>query len=253
MGWIAALIMGFVLGLVGGGGGILTVPILVTFFGLGATVATGGSLFVVGLTSGVAAIHGLIHRQSEVKAALLLAIPSMLAAFAARKFLVPAIPDPALGIPKDDLLLGSFALLMIVVAMAMFRRKDAPGEKTTLQPGWVVLIGLGIGLLSGTLGAGGGFLILPVLILVLGVEPQRAIATSLLVITIQSFGGLVGELGQPRPWGQLALIALVAVGGMVPGAMLRAKLPGGHLQRAFAWLVLGVAFFLLSKLFLNRF
>ncbi len=253
MGWIAALIMGFVLGLVGGGGGILTVPILVTFFGLGATVATGGSLFVVGVTSGVAAVHGLIHRQSEVKAALLLAIPSMFAAFTARKLVVPAIPDPVLGIPKDDLLLGSFALLMIVVAMAMFRRKDAPSVKTTIQPAWVVLISLGIGLLSGTLGAGGGFLILPVLILVLGVEPQRAIATSLLVITIQSFGGLVGELGQPRPWSQLAWIALVAVGGMVPGAMLRAKLPGGHLQRAFAWLVLGVAFFLLSKLFLNRF
>jgi uncharacterized membrane protein YfcA len=246
MGWFATLFMGFVLGLLGGGGGILTVPILVGFFGLAAAEATGSSLFVVGLTSSLGAIQGLLKKQTEVSAGILIAIPSMIGAITSRKFIVPSIPKEMFGLTKDQILLGAFAILMIVVGVKMLLKKKE-ATQTKQNPVLVVICGLAIGILSGTLGAGGGFLILPVLTLFLGVEMERAIPTSLLVISIQSLGGFTGELGKPIQWELLLKVSAVALVGLGMGLTLRQKAPRKALQLAFAYLIFMVAIWMIAR------
>lgn len=247
MGWLATLFMGFVLGLLGGGGGILTVPILVGFFGLSATAATGSSLFVVGLTGTIGAAQGILKKQSEIGPAIMLAIPSMIGALLSRRFLVPAIPDHILGLTKDQVLLGAFAILMVIVGVRMLMKKKE-GVEPKHNPALVVAYGLMIGVLSGTLGAGGGFLILPVLTLLLGVEMEKAIPTSLLVICIQSLGGFLGEIGKPINWSLLLSVAGVALVGMVLGLLLRERAPRKTLQLAFAYMVFAVAIWMFVKI-----
>ena len=248
MGWLATLFMGFVLGLLGGGGGILTVPILVGFFGLSATEATGSSLLVVGLTSTIGAAQGILKKQSEVRPAILLAIPSMIGALLSRKFVVPAIPSHIFGLTKDQVLLGAFSVLMIVVGIRMLLKKKEEVEPRH-NPALVVTYGLLIGILSGTLGAGGGFLILPVLTLLLGVEMAKAVPTSLLVICIQSLGGFLGEVGKPIPWSLLLSIAGIALLGMILGLLLRERAPRKTLQLAFSYMVFAVAIWMIAKIF----
>lgn len=247
MGWLATLFMGFVLGLLGGGGGILTVPILVGFFGLSATAATGSSLFVVGLTGTIGAAQGILKKKSEIGPAIMLAIPSMIGALLSRRFLVPAIPDHILGLTKDQVLLGAFAILMVIVGVRMLMKKKE-GMEPKHNPALVVAYGLMIGVLSGTLGAGGGFLILPVLTLLLGVEMEKAIPTSLLVICIQSLGGFLGEIGKPINWSLLLSVAGVALVGMVLGLLLRERAPRKTLQLAFAYMVFAVAIWMFVKI-----
>lgn len=247
MGWLATLLMGFVLGLLGGGGGILTVPILVGFFGLPISSATGISLFIVGLISSIGAIQGVFRKQIEIVSALLLALPSMIGALVSRRFLVPAIPNQIGRFEKDHVLLGAFAILMVIVGVRMLIN-----SKETLEakrnPPLVVIFGLIIGLLSGTLGAGGGFLILPVLTLFLGISLEKAIPTSLMVICIQSLGGFLGEVGKPINWTLLLSVAGVALLGMAFGLLLRNRTPRQTLQVAFAYMVLAVATWMFIKI-----
>ncbi len=247
MGWFATLFMGFVLGLLGGGGGILTVPILVGFFGLSATAATGSSLFVVGLTGTIGAAQGILKKQSEIGPAIMLAIPSMIGAILSRRLLVPAIPSHIFGITKDQVLLGAFAILMVVVGIRMLMKKK-DGAEPKHNPALVIAYGLMIGVLSGTLGAGGGFLILPVLTLLMGVDMEKAIPTSLLVICIQSLGGFLGEIGKPIQWSLLLSVAGVALVGMVIGLLLRERAPRKTLQLAFAYMVFAVAIWMFVKI-----
>lgn len=252
MGWLAALFMGLVLGMLGGGGGILAVPILIGFFGFGGVQATGGSLFVVGITSLAGAIEGLLKREARLREALSLALPSMVGAVVARALLVPHLPPRIVGFSKDDVLLLAFASLMIVVG-ARFLAKLEP-RPIEVQPAWwkVPLFGLGIGLVSGTLGAGGGFLIVPVLTLMVGLDLATAVPTSLVVIAIQSLGGVVPELWNPTDWGVLASVTGVALVGMLVGTRLRRRIPQDGLRLGFGILVLAVAAFLASRVVLNR-
>jgi uncharacterized protein len=247
MGWIATLFMGVILGLLGGGGGILTVPILVGFFGIPATSATGSSLLVVGLTSLVGGIQGIVKKQCEVGSAVWIALPSMVGAIMARRFVVPSIPSSLLGVPKDHVLLSLFALLLLIVGIRMLATKKHSESETAKIP-IVVSYGFLIGILSGTLGAGGGFLILPALTMLLGVELEKAIPTSLLVITLQSLAGFAGELGKPIQWNLLMSIAGVALIGMVIGLLIRDRVPRKHLQIGFAYMLFFVAIWMVSKI-----
>lgn len=240
MGWLAVLGMGLVLGALGGGGGILTVPILVGLFGFSALEATGGSLLVVGLASSIGAVKGAVAKEVEWKAGLSIAVPSMVGAFSARMFVVPNIPDPVFGVAKDDLLLGTFALIMILIGVKMLLPDKAEPKVETNQVK-IALVGLVIGMVSGILGAGGGFLILPALTLLLGIELKRAIPTSLLVISMQSLVGFAGELTRPIQWNLLGGIVVVAMAGLGLGLLVRDKAPKDLLKSSFAGLVFLVA------------
>lgn len=246
MAWFAVLGMGLVLGALGGGGGILTVPILVGLFGMSATEATGSSLLVVGLASSIGAVQGLIAKKVDWQAALLVAVPSTIGALVARLILVPNFPDSIFGIAKDDLLLGTFAAVMVLVGIKMLRPvKDEQLVESSLVK--IAAVGLLIGVISGVLGAGGGFLILPALTLLLGVDIARAIPTSLLVISFQSLGGFVGELGKPIQWGLLGGIVAVAMAGLGLGLLLREYAPKKVLQSSFAVLIFAVAAWMVFK------
>lgn len=248
MAWIAALFMGFVLGLLGGGGGILTVPILVGFFGFSAAEATGSSLFVVGIISIIGAAQGIIKKQTELTAAFLIAFPSMIGALLARKVLVPSIPETIGPFEKDQVLLGAFAILMIISGTRMLQ-KQSNEAKPNASKLLVVCYGFFIGLVSGTLGAGGGFLIIPVLTLFLGIKIDRAIPTSLLVTCIQSLVGFSGELGQhPIRWETLLKLAAVAFVGMGLGMTLRQKARKDILQKAFACMIFCIAAWLIVRI-----
>jgi uncharacterized membrane protein YfcA len=246
MGWLAVLGMGLVLGALGGGGGILTVPILVGFFGFGAAEATGSSLLVVGLASCVGAVKGILNKQIEWQAGLSLAVPSMIGALSARLFVIPSIPDPVFGVAKDDLLLGLFALIMLVIGYRMLLPEKAE-PKVEANQFKIAAVGLLIGLVSGVLGAGGGFLILPALTLLLGIELKRAIPTSLFVISIQSLGGFAGELGRPIQWSLLGGVIATAMLGLLLGLVIREKAPQGALKTSFAILVFLVSAWLIFR------
>jgi len=240
MGWAAVFGMGLVLGALGGGGGILTVPILVGLFGMSATEATGSSLLVVGLASSIGAVQGIVGSKVDWQAALLIAIPSTMGALAARMFVVPNIPESVFGITKDDLLLGAFAALMVLIGIKMLGfGKGKQRVEASRSP--IAIVGLFIGLISGVLGAGGGFLILPALTLLLGVDLKRAIPTSLFVISVQSLGGFAGELGRPIQWSLLGCIVVAAMAGLIVGILVREKAPKKALQTSFAVLVFLVA------------
>lgn len=246
MSWIAVLAMGVLLGLLGGGGGILTVPILVGFFGLPATQATGASLFVVGVASIVGGAQGALKREVDFRAAGLIAVPSSIGAFAARKLLVPNLPGTILGLSKDNFLLLLFAILMVVVGWRMIRSSESKAQRES--PALLTAaLGLAIGVVAGTLGAGGGFLIVPALTLLLGVDIKRAIPTSLTVIALQSLIGFAGELGKPISWDVLMPVLGVAIVGMLVGMPLRDHAPKQHLKASFAVLIFVVAVWMVVK------
>lgn len=246
MSWIAVFGMGVLLGLLGGGGGILTVPILVGFFGMPATQATGASLFVVGVASIVGSAQGFWKKQVDLRSAIMIAAPSAVGAFVARKFVVPGLPESILGLTKDEFLLVAFAALMIVVGWRMVRAGEPSGTRNV--PTLVTaFLGLVIGLVAGTLGAGGGFLIVPALTLLLGVDIKRAIPTSLTVIAIQSLIGFSGELGKPIAWDTLMPVLGVALLGMLIGMPLRERTPKAHLRVGFAVLIFVVAAWMLFR------
>jgi len=238
--------MGLVLGMLGGGGGILTVPILVGFFGLAAKEATGASLLVVGSVSLIGAGQGLIRGTADLRAAITLGVPASLGAFVSRSLLVPAIPDQIAGIASDRWLLGAFALLMFIVAWRMVAPKSDTEPETKSLP-FIAVTGFAVGVLSGTLGAGGGFLILPALTLLLGLEMKRAVATSLVVITIQSLVGFSGELANPQPWPLLGGMIAVAAVGLAFGLLVRDRVPKEKLQISFAVLIVAVGLWMLVR------
>lgn len=225
----------------------MTVPILIGFFGLSIVEASGSSLLVVGITSLVGAAQGLVRKKTDLAPAFMLAIPSMIGALASRTFLVPNIPASLGGITREQILLSAFSALMLVVGLKMLMKKVEPSPSQQ-SPILVAAYGVMIGLLSGTLGAGGGFLILPVLTLLLGVQFERAVPTSLLVISIQSLGGFLGELGNPIDWNLLLPITGVALVGMLVGLLLRERTSQRTLQVSFAFLVIAVAIWMISKI-----
>lgn len=256
MEWLAILLMGVVLGLIGGGGGILTVPILTGLFGFGVVEATGSSLFIVGLASFFGAAPSALKKEVDFARAFPLAAASVVGGFVSRKFVVPAIPEAVGSISKANLLMSLFALLMVIVAFRMLSEPGESarkGEKGATHSIVAVAAGLAIGLVAGTLGAGGGFLILPTLVLALGLDMKSAVPTSLMVIAFQSLAGFIGELGNPIRWQILWVMAGVALFGMVLGGVLRKQVSSAYLRKGFAGIVLLVATVTVVQISMNRF
>lgn len=259
LGYLGAFIIGITLGLIGGGGSILTVPVLVYLMEYDAVTATGYSLFIVGVTSAFGAFRYGTFGQVDYRTALLFAAPSMLAVYATRKFLLPIIPDPvwdtsALVLSKDVMLLTLFALLMLGTSWSMIRGGGAAATKDPPKktPGKVLLIlteGIVVGVLTGLVGAGGGFLIVPALVLLTRMPMKDAIGTSLLVIAIKSLVGFLGELGQgvSIEFGFLLLFSGVAVFGAFLGAWWARFIRARYLKPAFGVFVILMAVAILVR------
>lgn len=239
LGNILAILMGMTLGLIGAGGSILTVPILVYLLGVKPMVATGYSLLVVGSAALAGAIRYRRHDLVNLRAALMFALPAMLTVLATRTFIVPAIPDPLLFIPKDIFIMLLFAALMILAATFMLRPvKVEPNRSHTLNTRRIIELiagSSGVGLLTGMVGAGGGFLIIPTLIALFGLQVKEAIGTSLAIIAINSLVGFQGDIAAeiPLDWPLLGTFLGLTLLGMWLGTTLGKRMKAEKLKKVF--------------------
>ncbi len=256
LGYASAIVVGLVIGLAGGGGSILTVPIFVYVFHVPTVLATTYSLFVVGSTSLIGSINHIWKKRVDLRVTLAFALPSFLSVYLSRRFLVPALPDPLFQLndfvlPKSDAILYFFAMVMIIAARAMIR-SDRPeqGEAADGRPryGALSLDGLAVGLLTGTIGAGGGFLIVPMLVLLAGLPIHRAVATSVLIIAVNSFVGFLGDINHTKlNWGFLLPFTGLSIAGIFLGMYLAQFVPADRLKKGFGWFVLVVASYMILK------
>ncbi|GAO43041.1 sulfite exporter TauE/SafE family protein [Flavihumibacter petaseus] len=250
LGYIVCLLVGLSLGLIGAGGGILTVPVMVYLFHMPVLLATSYSLFVVGGVSLTGAWYQFRQQQVNLRVALLFCAVSMSIVFVVRHFVLPRIPDELFvlfGVPVTTSFccMVLFAILMITAALAMIMKEPARdaagGQQNTVHVLWC---GLVVGLLTGFLGAGGGFILIPALVLFLGLPMKEAVGTSLFIIALNSLAGFALDLDHVTiEWPLLAGITVVAATGMFAGAALGRRVSTERLKHAFGWfvLVVGVA------------
>ena len=256
VGYASALLVGLVIGLAGGGGSILTVPIFVYVFGISPVLATTYSLFVVGITSLVGSVAHLWQRRVDLRVTLAFALPSFVSVYLSRRFLLPLLPDPLIQIgsitlPKGQAILYFFVVVMVLAARAMIRN-DRPerGEARDGRPryGSLALDGLAVGLLTGTIGAGGGFLIVPMLVLLASLPIGRAVATSVLIIAVNSFVGFLGDVQHTTlNWQFLLPFTGLSVIGIFIGLSVSRFVKPEKLKKGFGWFVLTVAGYMIIR------
>jgi len=248
-GYFAAVLIGISLGLIGGGGSILTVPVLVYLFGIHAALATTYSLFIVGLTSSVGAVSYFIRKQVDVKTGLVFGVPSIVTVYLVRTFLMPAIPEVILqmerfNLSKNTFLLLLFGIVMLPAAFSMIRKRKEDAVETGIAPAtfnypFVIAVGAGVGVLTGMIGAGGGFLIIPALVNFLKIPIKTAIGTSLMIIAVNALLGFCFSLAYtPVAWTFLFPIAGIAIAGIWIGSKMASVIDGKKLKPAFGWFVL---------------
>lgn len=256
IGYIAALLTGISLGLVGAGGSILTVPILVYLFEVDPVLATGYSLFIVGVTSIFGSYNYFRKDLISIKTAIVFGIPSIISVFLTRLFILPSIPDEILNIgsftlTKGIFLMVIFSLLMIFSSFSMIKKENRKESHTRSQDFNYLLIfieGTIVGILTGLVGAGGGFLIIPALVILSNISMKKAVGTSLLIIGAKSLIGFLGELGHAAiQWELLLSFTIVSIGGIFLGAYFSKFISGEKLKPAFGVGILIMGVYILFK------
>lgn len=248
IGYAASIIMGVTLGLMGGGGSILTVPIMVYLFQVQPATATGYSLFVVGATALIGSISYFRRGDVDIRNGLSFAIPSFLGVYASRAWIVPGLPKViatfgAVTLTKDMVIMGTFAILMVIASYSMIKGRKSKEQaqlSSGQRMGLMVLQGLIVGVIAGFVGAGGGFLIIPALVVVAGLHMRLAVGTSLMVISIQSLLGFLGDVRNQTAidWRLLLTVAGIAMVGIVLGSSLSHHVKEAKLKKGFGWFVL---------------
>ncbi|HEK19537.1 sulfite exporter TauE/SafE family protein [Mucilaginibacter sp.] len=258
-GYLAAILIGLSLGLIGGGGSILTVPILVYFFKIDPVVATTYSLFVVGITSSVGAFSHYQKGNVNFKVAFLFGLPSLIAIFVMRKLVMPAMPHylfnvGSFEVTKSALLMLVFSVLMVAASVSMIgkNRKFKP-EDTGLSYTKLIIQSVIVGVITGFVGVGGGFLIIPSLMLFAGLPMKKAVGTSLMVMTISSLLGVLGDVSLHAPvnYKFLMIFSAFAVAGITVGSSLTKHINDAKLKPAFGWFVLLMGVFVLITTLTN--
>lgn len=257
VGAIASMLIGLSLGLIGGGGSILTVPVLVYLFNVDPLQATAYSLFIVGATSAIGAFPKYKEGQVNLKTALIFGAPSIIAVYATRKWVVPAIPTQIgqwgeFVLTKNVLLMLLFALLMVAASFSMISTQKSLGvaEKKSQFFNYPLIFieGAVVGLLTGLVGAGGGFLIIPALVILTGLPMKQAVGTSLLIIAAKSLIGFTGDVTeQAIEWVFLGFVTAMAIVGIMVGNQLSKKIDGNKLKKGFGWFVLVMGLYILIK------
>lgn len=257
LGYIASALIGISLGLIGGGGSILTVPVMVYLFKVQPLLATSYSLFIVGSTSLFGAASNYKKGLVSVKTAFLFGLSSIATVFFTRKFIIPAIPSEIftignITVTESLLTMVLFAVLMVIAAVSMIRKKqecvqdDVVGKRARLSR--LLLYGCAIGLVTGLLGAGGGFLLIPTLVLLIGMPMKEAVGTSLFIIALNSLIGFAGDLGHfVIDWKFLSTVTAIAVAGIFIGGAIAKKIEGEKLKKGFGWFVLLMGIYIIIK------
>lgn len=255
LGYTGALMVGLVLGLIGGGGSILTVPILVYFFYLNPVTATAYSLFVVGSTALVGALRNMQKSLVVFKTAFVFAGPALSMVFITRKFVIPAIPKQlfnlsGFSVTKDIAIMVFFAVIMLLASITMIRnKKPEPGaEVKAINYPLLMLQGIIIGFVTGLVGAGGGFLIIPALVLLAGLPMKKAVATSLFIIAINSLIGFTGDITNMNiDWFFILSFTALSIIGIFIGIWLNKFIEGKKLKKFFGFFVLLMGIYIIYK------
>lgn len=256
LGYLGAFVVGLVLGLSGGGGSIITVPVMVYLIGINPITATAYSLFVVGSTSTIGAIQNFKKQLVDIKTAIIFAIPAFTVVYLTRRYLVPAIPETVFtmsdfAVTKDIFIMLFFAIIMLVASLSMIRSKeDIPNPTMTSDINilLLVIIGIAVGLLTGIVGAGGGFLIIPALVLLAKLPMKKAIGTSLFIIAANSLIGFTGDLqNREIDWAFLFIFTGISIAGIIVGVYTSKFISGTKLKRGFGWFTLLVAFYIIYR------
>ena len=261
IGYVASIFIGISLGLIGGGGSILTVPVLVYLFGISAELSTAYSLFIVGTTALVGGVRNATLGNVNYKTAVVFTIPAFIAVYATRAYLVPAIPTEILTmgdfvLTKDIAIMIFFALVMLAASVSMIRNKRKDGEEGEVEaePQFnvpaIIAEGAVVGVLTGIVGAGGGFLIIPALVLFAKIPMKKAVGTSLLIIAAKSLIGFIGDVQRPDleiDWNLLLSVTAIAVVGIFIGIYLAKFIDGKKLKKGFGWFVLLMAIYIIAK------
>lgn len=258
--FILAALVGVSLGLIGSGGSILTVPILVYILGVNPVLATAYSLFIVGSTALVGGIQNAMNKLVDFKTLFIFGIPSIIAVYATRSFIMPIIPEKVLTIGgftlnKPMALMLLFAVIMILASLSMIRtpktQNTAVDENAPLQYNYpmILLEGTVVGVLTGLVGAGGGFLIIPALVLLAKMPMKKAVGTSLFIIAAKSLIGFIGDLqgNEVIDWMLLGGFTFFAVLGIFIGIYLSKRVPSAGLKKGFGWFVLVMGIYIIIK------
>ncbi|WP_026915933.1 sulfite exporter TauE/SafE family protein [Christiangramia portivictoriae] len=255
LGYFGALLIGVVLGLIGGGGSILTVPVLVYLMAINPVTATAYSLFVVGTSALVGALRNIPKKLIDFRTAVVFSIPAFIAVYLTRMYVVPAIPEKifsigGLMITKNIGIMLFFAIIMVIASISMITQKrsvDTPEvQKVQYNYPLIILEGIVVGLLTGIVGAGGGFLIIPALVLLAKLPMKKAVATSLLIIAFKSLIGFIGDVQNlDIDWPFLLIFTGISIGGIWLGVYLNKFIDGKKLKKGFGWFVLVMGIYII--------
>jgi uncharacterized membrane protein YfcA len=255
LGVIGALVIGVVLGITGGGGSILTVPILVYLLGVMPITATAYSLFIVGTTALFGTFRNMMKRMIDFRVAFVFSIPAFIAVYLTRKLIIPSIPTIIFTVQdfvltKDLAIMIFFAFIMFFAGISMLRTRKNIAVKQVSEFNYFIIIieGFVVGILTGLVGAGGGFLIIPALVLFANLPMKRAVATSLMIISIKSLIGFLGDIGNIEiDWEFLLMFSILSIIGIIIGIYLSNFIDGKKIKKAFGWFVLVMSMYIIFK------
>ncbi|WP_396175974.1 sulfite exporter TauE/SafE family protein [Flavobacterium sp.] len=257
LGYILAVFVGISLGLIGSGGSILTVPILVYIMAVEPVLATAYSLFIVGSTALVGGVQSALLKKVDFKTAIIFGIPSIVAVYLTRAYLVPFLPETfftfqAFTLTKPIALMLLFAVVMILASFSMIRpSKILVDEHAPMQYNYPMILveGTLVGVLTGLVGAGGGFLIIPALVLLAKMPMKLAVGTSLFIIAAKSLLGFLGDLkgDESIDWNLLLIFTALSILGIFIGISLAKKVEGAKLKTGFGWFVLVMGVYIILK------
>jgi len=257
IGYIGAFLVGFVLGLLGGGGAMLSIPVLVYLFHIQPITATGYSLFLVGVAASLGAVQNVRKKMIDYSSALYYGIPSVLSVYLMRRFIIHRLPDTLFSIGnyevgRDNFILVIFAMVMFAAAYKMIfsaEVEEHTGIPTTADRARLVLYAILVGIFSGFVGAGGGFLITPVLIYQARLSVKKAIGTSLVLVAVNAFIGFIGDLGATSnmDWKFLLTFSAFSIAGVIIGSRVGEKVHNKHLKQYFGWFIVAIAIWIIIR------
>jgi uncharacterized membrane protein YfcA len=257
-GYIAAVLIGIMLGLVGAGGSILTIPVLVYLIGISPVNATSYSLFIVGISAFIGGLRYLKNNLICLRTTLVFGFPSVISIFITRKYLLHAIPMHLINIgqieiTKDAALMILLSILMVVASYSMIKKPssvpiDSNEQNQQYRYFLIFQQGIIVGILVGLVGAGGGFIIIPALVMFAKLPMKKAVGTSLAIIALNSSIGFLSDFGVHQfDWNFLFVFSAFAVSGILIGSYLSKYVSGAKLKPAFGWFILLMGIYIISK------